>query len=68
VKPRIAQSAKRPELGPETGIDNPSAAICRAVRGVSRTRLLRRLGDVGPEKMSEIEQVVELVLALDDRD
>jgi len=35
------------------------------MRGVSRSRLLRRLGEVGPEKMSEIEQAVEFVLALD---
>jgi mRNA interferase MazF len=60
-------SEVRPHLGPETGIDHSSAAICRAVRGVSRTRLLRRLGNVSPEKMAEIEQVVELVLSLDDR-
>lgn len=58
-------SVLRPHLGPETGIDHSSAAICPAMRGVSRSRLLRRLGEVGSEKMSEIEQAVEYVLALD---
>jgi len=58
-------SELRPHLGPETGIDHSSAAICPAMRGLSRSRLLRRLGEVGPEKMSEIEQAVEFVLALD---
>jgi mRNA interferase MazF len=60
-----APAALRLPLSPEVGIDHPSAAICPAVRGVSRTRLLRRLGEVGPEKMWEIERALELVLALD---
>lgn len=61
------RSALRPHLGPETGIDHPSVAVCPAARGVSRTRLLRRLGEVEPKKMTEIEQAVELVLDLDQR-
>jgi mRNA-degrading endonuclease toxin of MazEF toxin-antitoxin module len=42
-------------------------AVCPAARGVSRTRLLRRLGEVEPKKMTEIERAVELVLDLDQR-
>jgi mRNA interferase MazF len=61
----IAPAALRPPLGPEVGIVHPSAAICPAIRGVSPTRLLHRLGKVGPEKMWEIERALELVLALD---
>lgn len=59
----LPPSALRPQLTPETGIDNPSAAICRGIRGVARSRLLRRLGEVGDEKMGEIERAVGLVLA-----
>jgi mRNA interferase MazF len=61
-------SPLRPSLGPDSGIDHSSAAICRAVRGVARSRLLRRLGQVTPEELAEIEQAVEVVLALDYRD
>jgi mRNA interferase MazF len=60
-----APAALRLPLGPEAGIDHPSAVISTAVRGVSRTRLLHRLGEVKPEKMWEIERALELVLALD---
>jgi mRNA interferase MazF len=57
-----APSALRPPLGPETGINSPSAAICRAVRGISRQRLLRRLGEAPPETMVEIDRALGLVL------
>lgn len=58
----LPPSRLRPEIGPESGIDRPSAAICRGVRGVARTRLLRRLGEVDDEKMAEIERALSLVL------
>lgn len=57
-------SALRPHVGPEAGIDHSSAAICPAVRGVSRTRLLRRLGEIEAEKMSEIEEALGSVLGI----
>ena len=59
----VAPSILRPSIDPETGIDNPSAAICRGIRGVARSRLLRRLGQVDDAKMAEIERAVGLVLA-----
>ena len=59
----LPASGLRPQLSPETGIENPSAAICRGIRGVARSRLLRRIGEVGDEKMAEIERAVGLVLA-----
>jgi mRNA interferase MazF len=58
----VAPSALRPQIGPATGIDSPSAAICRAVRGVSRTRLLRHLGAVEDRQMAAIERALGLVL------
>jgi len=60
----VTPSVLRPLVGPETGIDSPSAVICRALRGVARSRLLRRVGEVGDEKMAEIERAVGLVLAI----
>lgn len=59
----LPPSGLRPKLSPETGIDNPSAAICRGIRGIARSRLLRHLGEVGDETMAEIERAVGLVLA-----
>lgn len=59
----VTPSVLRPSIDPATGIDNPSAAICRAIRGVARSRLLRRLGEVEDEKLAEIERAVGLVLA-----
>jgi mRNA interferase MazF len=60
----LPHSALRPQIDPETGIDNPSAAICRGIRGVARSRLLRLLGEVPAEKMAEIERALGLVLRL----
>ena len=60
----VTPSALRPSLGPEAGIDSPSAAICRAIRGVARSRLLRQLGSVPAEKLAEIERALKLTLAL----
>lgn len=60
----VTPSTLRPPLGPETGVDNPSAAICRGVRGVARSRLLRHLGAVADDKMAEIERALKLTLAL----
>jgi len=59
----LPPSALRPQLTPEAGIDSPSAAICRGIRGVARSRLLRRVGEVSDEKMAEIERALGLVLA-----
>ena len=58
-----APSTLRPQVGPESGVDGDSAAICRAVRGVSRRRLLQRLGEASPRTMSEVEEAMGLVLA-----
>jgi mRNA interferase MazF len=60
----LPHSALRPQLGSETGIDNPSVAICRGVRGVARSRLLRPIGAAPDGKMGEIEQALKLTLAL----
>lgn len=59
----LPPSGLRPALGPEAGIDRPSVVICRAIRGVARSRLLRRVGEADAEKMTEIEQALGLVLA-----
>ncbi len=60
-----APSRLRPQVSPEQGIDEPSAAICRGVRAVARRRLLRRIGEAKPVTMAEIERVLATILGLD---
>jgi mRNA interferase MazF len=59
-----APSALRPEIAGVEGVDRPSRAICRAVRGVARPRLLRHLGTLAPEALAEVERALGLILAL----
>lgn len=61
----LPRSALRPRLGPDTGIDAESAAIPRAMRGVARHRLLRRLGEASAETLAEVEAALATVLGLD---
>lgn len=60
-----APSALRPLVSPEEGIDGESAAICRGIRAVSRSRLLRPIGQLRPETMREVEQSVAMILGID---
>lgn len=58
-------SALRPRISTEAGVDADSVAVCRAVRGVARTRLLRHVGALGAEELGEVERALERVLGLD---
>ncbi|HWW66367.1 MAG TPA: type II toxin-antitoxin system PemK/MazF family toxin [Solirubrobacterales bacterium] len=58
-------SKLRPPVSPAEGAEAPSAAICRAVRAVSRRRLLRRVGAASPETVTEVECAIATVLGLD---
>jgi mRNA interferase MazF len=60
----VPQSALRPEIGEVEGIDRPSRAVCGALRGVVRSRLLRRLGTIPPAQHAEIERALTLILGL----
>lgn len=61
----LAPSPLRPPVGPAEGIDQPSAAICRGVRAVARPRLLRRLGEVTPETLGDLQRALVLILGLE---
>lgn len=60
-----AASALRPEIHDIDGIDRPSRAICRSVRGVARSRLLRRLGVLAPATLEQVERALALILELE---
>lgn len=59
-----APSVLRPEFRDIEGVDRPSHAMPRAVRGVARSRLLRRLGMLPPAKLTEVERALTLILGL----
>jgi mRNA interferase MazF len=62
-----APSSLRPIVPASAGLDRDSRAICRATRGVSRGRLLDRLGSVPPQTFAEIEQALALTLGIGGR-
>lgn len=59
-----APSLVRPEILDTEGVDRPSRAICRAVRGVARGRLLHRMGAITPNTLAEIDSALALILDL----
>jgi mRNA interferase MazF len=61
----VAPSRLRPPIDPSSGVDDDSAAVCRAVRGIARSRLLRRLGEVNAQTLIEVEAALATVLGLD---
>jgi mRNA interferase MazF len=58
-------SPLRPIVKPRSGISRSSVAVCPAVRSVSRSRLLRRVGELDRETLAEVEFALSLVLGLD---
>jgi mRNA interferase MazF len=63
----VPPSALRPEITDVEGVERPSRAVCGAVRGVARSRLLRRLGALTPATLDEVEQALALILGLNAR-
>ncbi|HEY2767578.1 MAG TPA: type II toxin-antitoxin system PemK/MazF family toxin [Solirubrobacteraceae bacterium] len=60
----VPPSGLRPEVITGEGVKRPSRAVCGAVRGVARARLLRRLGALPPAKLIEVDRALALVLDL----
>jgi mRNA interferase MazF len=65
----LSSSMPASELRPcvqEIGGDGrPSRAVCGALRGVALSRLLRKLGEVTPQTLAEVERALALILGLD---
>lgn len=51
----------------DSGLPRPSIVKCDQLQTVDRTRLVRRLGALGPTKMREIDRALLLSLSLDPR-
>jgi mRNA interferase MazF len=63
----LPSSSLRPEVTDVEGVERPSRAVCGAIRGVTRSRLLRRLGALAPATLDEVERALALTLGLDVR-
>jgi mRNA interferase MazF len=60
-----APSPLRPRVSPGEGVDASSSAICRGVRAVTRTRLMRPLGALKPDTLREVERALAMMLGID---
>jgi mRNA interferase MazF len=49
---------------PEGGLRVESAALCEAIRSISKKRLIRCWGSVHPQTMYQIEQATRILLGL----
>ncbi|MCD4748571.1 MAG: type II toxin-antitoxin system PemK/MazF family toxin [Thermoanaerobaculales bacterium] len=49
---------------PEGGLQVESAALCEAVRSISKERLIRRLGKITAPTLATIEDVLRILLVL----
>lgn len=54
----------RPTITPEQGVETNSVAVCRAVRAISRARLLEHLGTLNDHTMTQIERSLALILEI----
>jgi mRNA interferase MazF len=48
----------------EAGQDRDSVALCHQIRAIDRRKLIHKIGELGPERLSEIELAVVFVLGL----
>jgi mRNA interferase MazF len=63
----LAPSALRIEIDSAAGLERDSRAVCRAVRAVVRSRLVRRIGRASPANMERVDAALSLVLGLERR-
>ncbi len=66
ISSALPPSLVRPPLAAtdDTGLQVPSVAVVRAIRGMSPARLLRRLGHTDATTMREIQEILTTVLGL----
>jgi mRNA interferase MazF len=52
------------EVDQQNGLDEPSAAQCQHIRGVSTTRVLRSRGNVGDVALAQIRETLAVIIDL----
>lgn len=65
VTSSLAPSALRIEIDASAGLDRPSRAVCRAIRAVGASRLMRRVGAISDADMDRLQAALSLILGLD---
>jgi mRNA interferase MazF len=60
-----APSPLRPEVSTAEGVEGPSVAVCRGIRAVARSRLLRAVGKLRPDTLRDIEGALGLILGIE---
>lgn len=63
----LAPSALRIEIEAAAGSERASRAVCRGIRAVVRSRLVRRIGSVPPANLEQVETALTLILGLERR-
>ncbi|WP_367652438.1 type II toxin-antitoxin system PemK/MazF family toxin [Intrasporangium sp.] len=63
----LAPSPLRVDIATGAGGDQPSRAVCRAIRAVSCSRFVRRIGSIDQASTEQIEVALALILGLDRR-
>jgi mRNA interferase MazF len=64
VSSSLVHNPLRPHISIAEGVETESVAVCRSIRAVSRSRLLRHLGTLTPDTMAEIERAVALIVGI----
>jgi mRNA interferase MazF len=59
---QIPSQVRIPRL--EGGLERDSAALCEAVRSISRSRFVRKLGAIRRERMRIVEDALRILMAL----
>ncbi|WP_304502963.1 type II toxin-antitoxin system PemK/MazF family toxin [Candidatus Mycobacterium methanotrophicum] len=57
-------SPLRPRITTTEGAEVDSVAVCRAVRGITKSRLIRPLGTLRPDTMREVERALAMILGI----
>jgi mRNA interferase MazF len=60
----LRPSPVRPSIAAGEGAERDSVAVCRAIRGMARSRLERRLGQVTAATLTQVERAVAIILGL----
>lgn len=50
------------EATQDTGIDHTSYVQCELIRSINRKRLVRRLGNIGPDASSQVATIIKTLL------
>lgn len=57
-------SPLRPRITVDEGVEVDSVAVCRAVRGITKSRLIRPLGTLRPGTMRDVERALGMLLGI----